>query len=360
MRAAVCYEFGQPLVIDEVELDEPGRGEVRVKIAAVAICHSDVHLIRGEWGGELPVVAGHEAAGIVDAVGEGVDSVQPGDHVIVSLLRSCGHCFYCTTGSPYVCESQFPLRTETRLHTPAGEPILQGINCGAFAEYAVVHQSQLVLVDDELPLDSLALLACGVITGAGAVINTGGVRPGESVAVIGTGGVGLNAVQGAALAGANPIIALDLLDSKLEAARAFGATHALNAADPELPARVRALTGGRGPDYAVVTVGSVAAIEQALRLVRREGTVVVAGMPHVDASFALPVYRFVGSGRRIVGSVMGSTRLHVDVPRFVELYQQGRLKLDQLISNRYPLESINAAIESMESGQALRNVIVFD
>ncbi|HET7142146.1 MAG TPA: Zn-dependent alcohol dehydrogenase [Candidatus Limnocylindria bacterium] len=360
MRAAVCYEFGQPLVIDEVELDEPARGEVRVKIKAVAICHSDVHLIRGEWGGALPVVAGHEASGIVEAVGEGVDTVQPGDHVIVSLLRSCGHCFYCTTGSPYVCEGTFALRTETRLHLPSGEPVIQGISCGAFAEYAVVDQSQLVPVPHDLPFDSLALLACGVITGAGAVINTGGVRPGESVAVIGSGGVGLNAVQGAALAGANPIIALDLLESKLEAARTFGATHTVNAADPELLARVRALTGERGPDYAVVTVGSVAAIEQALRLARREGTVVIAGMPHIDASYALPVFRFVGSGRRIVGSVMGSTRLHVDVPRFVDLYQQGRLKLDQLISNRYPLEGINEAIESMESGRALRNVIMLD
>lgn len=360
MKAAVCYEFGQPLVIEEIELDPPRRGEVRVRIAAVAICHSDVHRIRGEWGGALPVVVGHEASGIVDAVGEGVTRVKPGDHAVVSLLRSCGHCFYCTTGAPYLCEGDFALRTETRLHTRQGEPILQGISVAAFAEYAVVDQSQLVPIPDDLPLDRAALLACGVITGLGAVVNTGQVRAGNSVAVIGTGGVGLNAVQGAAIAGAYPVIGLDLLEHKLDAARAFGATNTVNASAQDAVEQVRALTGGRGVDYAVVTVGSTAAVEQALQLVRRAGTVVIAGMPHAEASVPLPVFRFVGAGHRIVGSVMGSTRLHVDVPWLVALYQSGRLKLDELISNRYPLERINDAIDNMETGQALRNVVVFD
>lgn len=360
MKAAVCYEYGQPLVIEDIEIDPPQRAEVLVKIAAVAICHSDVHRIRGEWGGPLPVVAGHEASGVVAQVGEGVTRVQAGDHVVVSLLRQCGHCFYCTTGQPYLCDGDFALRTETRLHSQAGDPILQGISTAAFAEYAVVDQSQLVPIPEVLPLDRASLLACGVITGLGAVVNTAQVGPGSSVAVIGTGGVGLNAVQGAVLAGANPIIAIDLLEHKLEAARAFGATHGVNAATPDIRAAVRALTGGRGVDYAAVTVGSTAAVAQAQEIVRRGGTVVIAGMPHVDATYPLPVYRTVGSGHRILGSVMGSTRLQVDVPRLVALYQTGRLKLDELISNRYPLERINDAITSMERGDALRNVVVFD
>lgn len=358
MKAAVCREFGQPLAIEELEIDPPGPGEVRVRVAAVAICHSDVHLIRGDWGGELPVVAGHEAAGVVEQLGEGVASVQPGDRVVVSLLRSCGRCFFCTGGQPYACEGQFALKTETRIHTRDGEPVLQGINCAAFAEYAVVDQSQLVRLPPGMPLDSASLLACGVITGAGAVINTAGVRAGESVAVIGVGGVGLNAVQGARLVGADPVIAIDLLAAKREAATAFGATHDLDAADPELTKQVRALTAGRGADYAVVTVGSTAAVESALRLVRREGSVVLVGLPHAAATANLPVYRLVVTGGKVAGSYMGSTRLQLDVPRLLAHYRSGKLKLDELISNRYPLERINEAIASMETGEALRNVIV--
>jgi Zn-dependent alcohol dehydrogenase len=224
----------------------------------------------------------------------------------------------------------------------------------------VVDQSQLVRIPEDLPLDRASLLACGVITGVGAAVNTGQVRPGSSVAVIGVGGVGLNAVQGAALSGANPIIALDVLDQKLEAARGFGATHGVNSLDPEATEKVKGLTGSRGVDYAIVAVGSTAAGEQALALTRRGGTIVIAGMPHVDASLPLPVYRFVGSGRRFLGSTMGSTRLSVDVPRLIGLYQEGRLKLDELISERYPLDRINEAIEATESGRSLRNVIVFD
>ncbi len=360
MLAAVCYEHGQPLVLEEIDLDAPHRGEVRVRIAAVAICHSDVHLIRGEWGGLLPVVAGHEAAGVVEAVGEDVGRVKPGDHVVVSLLRSCGHCFYCQRGEPFLCEGTFALRSETRLHTRGGDSIIQGISTAAFAEQVVVDQSQLVVIPEDLQMDRAALLACGVITGFGAAVNTGGVTPGSTVAVIGVGGVGLNAVQGAAIAGANPVIAIDLLDQKLDAARAFGATHGINARDPEIAERVRELTDGRGVDYAIVAVGSTAAGEQAIGLTRRGGTVVIAGMPHIDANLSLPVFRFVGAGRRILGSSMGSTRLSVDVPRLVGLYQEGRLKLDELISQRYPLSRINDAITDMESGKSLRNVVVLE
>jgi Zn-dependent alcohol dehydrogenase len=362
MKAAVCYEFGKPLVIEDLALDPPQAGEVKVQVAAVAICHSDVHLVRGEWANwsvNPPVVAGHEAAGVVLDVGPGVTRVAPGDRVVISLLRSCGRCFYCTLGEPFLCEGKFALAREKRIHNRNGEPINQGISTGAFAEAVVVDQSQVAPIPDEMPLDRACLLACGVITGFGAVINTVQVRPGNSVVVIGTGGVGLNTVQGARVSGAYPIIAVDVLDQKLEAARTFGATHTLNAKQVDVAAEVRQLTGGRGADYSFVTVGNPAALAQSLGLVRRNGTVVAVGMPGTGATVAIPMGDFVHNGQRIIGSKMGSTRLNVDVPRLVALYQSGQLKLDELITGRYPLEHINEAIESMERGEALRNVIIF-
>ncbi len=361
MKAAVCYEFGAPLVVETVELDPPQRDEVKVRMAAVAICHSDIHLFRGEWGGSLPVIAGHEAAGVIEEVGEGVTSVQPGDHVVVSLLRSCGRCFYCTTGVPYCCEADYPRDQDSPLRTTRGDPIHVGLYTAAFAEYAVVHYSQVVPIPNEVPLDRAALLGCGVITGVGAVINTAQVKPNSGVVVIGTGGVGLNAVQGARFAGAHPIIAVDLLDSKLSAAQAFGATHTVNAKTVTDPVEaVRELTSGRGADYAIVTVGSTVGVKQAFRMIRPGGAVVVVGIPEVSAELDVPVAEFIfGGPRTIMGSVMGSTRLSVDVPRLVSLYQHGSLKLDELVTGRYPLEGINEAIEAVERGEALRNVIMF-
>lgn len=359
MQAAVCYEFGQPLEIEELTIDPPQTGEVKVKLAATAICHSDVHLIRGEWGGDLPVVAGHESAGIVAAVGPGVNTVQPGDHVVVSLLRSCGRCFFCQTGSPYNCHGVFALQSESRLRNGRGQRVHHGINTASFAEYTIVEQSQCVKIPASVPLDCAALLACGVITGLGAVTNTAKIAPRSSVAVIGVGGVGLNSVQGAALAGARQVVAVDRLDNKLAAALSFGATHTVNATKEDAVPTVLKLTGDLGVDYAFVTVGSAAAVSQAFDMIRPGGTVVVVGLPRAEDTVALNIHRMV-SERHLVGSPMGSTRLSVDVPRLVELYQQGKLKLAELISGRYPLAQINAAIESMERGEALRNVIVFD
>ena len=359
MKAAICYEFGKPLVVEDVTLDPPQQGEVHVKMAACAICHSDVHEIRGEWGGETPVISGHEAAGIIEAVGAGVTRVKPGDHVVVSLLRQCGECVMCTTGRPYNCKKEFPLDKESRLHNRDGVDIHHGLRTAAFAEEAVVDHSQVVKIPDEIPLECAALLACGVITGLGAVTNTAKVETGSRVVVIGCGGVGLNSVQGAVLSGASKIIAVDLLDYKLEAANEFGATHTLNAGQVDVVEEVVALTDGLGADYAFATVGSSQAIEQAVSVIRQGGTAVVVGLPAADkALFSVNSHHMV-SGRSITGSSMGSTRLYVDVPRLVELYQDGRLKLDELITNRYPIEEINEAIESMERGEALRNVIVF-
>jgi Zn-dependent alcohol dehydrogenase len=359
MKAAICYVFGQPLVIEEVELAPPQKGEVKVKMAATAVCHSDVHLVRGDWGGDVPVVAGHEAAGIVEEVGEGVTGLKPGDRVVVSLLWSCGHCHACMSGSPHLCEAEFPHVSQGRLRNQAGERLEHGIRTAAFADYAVVAQSQVVAIPGDVPLAPACLLACSVITGLGAVVNTARVAPGQSVAVIGTGGVGLNSVQGARLSSANPIIAVDLLENKLRAAVLFGATHTVNASSEDPVKSVKRLTGGRGAEHVFVTVGSPQASEQAIKMAATHGSIVFAGIPDWKTTVALPIGPTVWSEKRIMGSRMGSTRLHLDVPRLVSLYQDGRLKLDELISGRYPLERINEAIEEMEGGAALRNVIVW-
>jgi S-(hydroxymethyl)glutathione dehydrogenase/alcohol dehydrogenase len=360
MRAAICYEFGKPLVVEEIEIDSPKAGEVKVRMVATAICHSDVHLIRGDWGGEVPVVAGHEGAGIVEQIGTGVNLVQEGDHVVVSLLRSCGRCEFCTTGASHLCAGQFALESESRLRTRSGQSILQGFGAAAFAEYAVVDQSQLVPVPKAMPLQSAALLACGVITGLGAVVNRAHVTAGSSVAVIGVGGVGLNSIQGARLVGAHPIIAIDLLDNKLEAAMAFGATHTVNAAREDCQTAVSEITGGRLADFVFVTVGSATAAEQAYSLAGKRGTIVFVGIPDWTTKVAIPIGPTITSEKTITGSLMGSTRLSVDVPWLVALYETHRLKLDELITARYPLSQINVAIQTAESGSVLRNVIVFD
>lgn len=358
MKAAVCYEFGEPLVVEEIEIDWPQEGEVKVKVDACAVCHSDVHLVKGEWGGTTPVVAGHEAAGTVSEVGERVADVQPGDRVVVSLLRACGHCFFCTIGRPFNCEGDFSLNHGTRLHRKDGTPIAQGINMGAFAEEVIVDQSQVVPIPEEVPMDHACLLACGVITGFGAVTNTGRVEPGSAVAVIGIGGVGLNSVQGAAISGAATIVAVDLLDSKLEAAGLFGATHTVHAGCADPVEEVLNLTQGRGVDYAFATVGNSKVIAQATQMTRIGGTAVIVGMPpNEDVHCALNAHHLTW-GRTIKGSFMGGTRLSVDIPRLVLLYLQGRLRLKELITERYSLTQINEAVDVVQRGEALRNVIL--
>jgi S-(hydroxymethyl)glutathione dehydrogenase/alcohol dehydrogenase len=359
MKAAICYAYDQPLSVEEVTLDPPQRGEVRVRIAAVAVCHSDVHRIRGDWKGRLPIVVGHEAAGVVELVGMGVRGVQPGDRVAVSMLRSCGRCFQCVSGASHLCEGEFAIGAESRLHNMAGVALLHGLNTAAFAEAVVVDQSQVVRLPDALPLDRAALLACGVLTGVGAVIHTARIRPGANVVVIGTGGVGLNAVQGAALAGANQIIALDILDQKLATATVFGATAMINAANEDARQRVRDLTGGRGADDVLVTVGNAQAITQGLSLLRPGGTATIVGLPQRDALAQFSAFDLASKGQRMLGSYMGSSRLGIDVPWLANLYLQGRLKVDELITARYTLDRINDAIESMVRGEALRNVIMF-
>lgn len=357
VRAAVCHEFGKPLVIEEVELRAPGPGEVEVTLAACAICFSDISYIDGGWGGTLPAVYGHEAAGHVSAVGPGVAGHAEGDPVIVTLLRSCGTCPSCATGHPATCETPYD-RDRGPLTTLSGGTLHHGLKTGAFAEKVVVHASQIAPVPPGMPMDAASLLSCGVITGIGAVVNTGRVRPGEVVVVIGAGGVGLNAIQGARIAGASRIVAVDMTEGKLAAAREFGATDGVLATDPRPWARVRE-AAGRLADAVFVTVGAIPAFDSAPRYLAPRGRMVMVGMPHSGAMSSYEPVVIAALAQGMIGSVMGDTVLARDIRWMCDLYAQGRLRLDELISGRWRLEEINEAIADTRSGAARRNVILF-
>lgn len=360
MRAAVCEAFGEPLVIEDVDLAEPGTGEIEVELAACAICHSDITYAAGGWGGNLPAVYGHEAAGRVVAIGDGVRRCRAGDHVVVTLIRSCGACPACADGDFVTCEAKFPLDDHSPLRRSDGSTLVHGLRTAAFAERVVVHESQAVVIPTTMPLDSASLLACGVITGFGAVTNTARMTPGKFVVVIGAGGVGLDAIQAAAINGARVVVALDVVDTKLAAARRFGATHALRADDTKVTEEVRALSGGRGADYVFVAAGTRGALEQAIGMTARSGTLVFVGIPPSGVTIEFEPGAIASDNVSVLGSKMGGARIREDVPRLVALYEEGTLKLDELISARYPLDGINDAIASVRAGDALRNVIVFD
>ena len=360
MKAAVCYEFGKPLVIEEVDIAEPAEGEVKVKVASTAICHSDIHDMKGELPGETPFISGHETAGYVDKLGAGVTSVNVGDPVVVSLLASCGKCYYCSTGLPHLCTEKFAPPKSPRLHNKKGDVVGQKGGVGGFAEYVVVKESQLVKIPADMPLDRAALLACGVITGFGAVVNRTQVKAFQSVVVMGAGGVGINAVQGAAYVGAYPIIAVDVLDSKMEKAMEFGATHMVNATREDAADEVRKLTNGRGADFVYVTVGSIAAIKQGFAMSGIRGTTVIIGLPNFKDTYCFSPLEIIPTEKNIIGGFMGATNLAVDIPNLINMYQNGRLKLDELITGRYPLDKINEAAELTEKGEGFRNVIMFE
>jgi S-(hydroxymethyl)glutathione dehydrogenase/alcohol dehydrogenase len=360
MKAAVCYEIGKPLVIEDVDLAAPGRGDVKIRVAATAICHSDVHDWKGEMPGPTPFVGGHETAGYVDKVGEGVTSVREGDPVVVSLLASCGKCYYCITGLPHLCENRFNPAQEPRLRDKKGQPLSPKGNIGGFAEYVVVDESQVVKVPADMPLDRAALLACGVITGFGGVVKRARVAAFQSVVVMGAGGVGINAIQGAAYVGAYPVIAVDVLDSKMKMAMDFGATHMVNAKNEKAAEEIRKLTSGRGADFVFVTVGSIAAINQGLSFTGSRGTTVMIGLPSFKDQLSFSPLEMIPTEKNLIGGFMGATNLKVDIPNLVMLYRNGRLKLDELITGRFPLDRINEAMALTEKGEGLRNVIMFD
>jgi Zn-dependent alcohol dehydrogenase len=358
IKAAVCHEFGAPLVVQDIQLAAPDMGQVEVTLKAVAICHSDIHYAEGGWGGNLPAVYGHEAAGVISAVGPGVTGFAEGDSVVVTLIRACGTCPNCAQGKPTICDTPIdgfkgPLRTAD------GGPLDQSLACGAFAEKVVVDHSQIVKIPDTISKDVACLLSCGVITGVGAVVNTAGLRAGQDVIVIGAGGVGLNAIQGARIAGARRIVAVDMTEEKLEIAKSFGATHGVLATDrAPWKAAFKAL-GGRGADAVLVTVGAISAYSQAPRYLAPGGKVVIVGLPHAGdlAQYEPMILGVLSQG--MIGTKMGDSVIQRDIPWLVDLYQQGRLKLDELISGRWRLDQINEAIADTNGGHAKRNVIVF-
>ena len=356
IKAAVCTEFGKPLRIEELALRAPGPGEIEVKLEAVAICHSDIHFAEGAWGGDLPAVYGHEAAGRISAVGPGTSGLVEGDRVVVTLIKACGTCSNCASGKSTICET--PRSDASPLSRDDGTPVMQAMNCGAFAERVVVDQSQVVALPDDMPPEAVALMACGVITGVGAVVNAGRLRAGEDVVVIGAGGVGLNAIQGARIAGARRIVAVDMTEDKLETAKAFGATDGVLATD-KAPWKEVLRILGRGADVVAVTVGAIPAYNSAPRYLGWGGRMVMIGMPHSGAmaEYEPVVLAFMSQG--MIGSKMGDVVIQRDIPWLADLYRQGRLKLDELISGRWTLEQINDAIEDTKSGGAKRNVILF-
>ncbi|MCC1494457.1 alcohol dehydrogenase catalytic domain-containing protein [Cognatishimia sp. F0-27] len=357
VKAAVCTGFGRPLEIETLTIRPPGAGEVEVTLEAVAICHSDISYAEGIWGGDLPMVLGHEAAGRITAVGPGVSGVTEGARVVVTLIKACGRCANCGAGNPTLCTGGG--ETEPVFARADGSPVKAAMNCGAFAERVVVDQSQIVILPESMPPEAVALLACGVITGVGAVVNAGALRAGEDVVVIGAGGVGLNAIQGARIAGARRIVAVDMSQEKLEMARDFGATHGVLATGKApWKAAMKAL-GGKGAEIVAVSVGAIPAYNDAPRYLGWGGRIVMVGMP---ASGAMAEYEPVipaFMGQSFIGSKMGDVVIARDIPWLADLYEQGRLKLDELVSGRWSLPQINEAIADTNGGAAKRNVILF-
>lgn len=356
VKAAVCNAFGAPLDIETVRLRAPVSGEVQVTLKACAICHSDITFIDGGWGGTLPAVYGHEAAGHVTAVGDHVSGVAVGDPVVVTLIRACGTCAPCASGAPVACETALP--EVGPIANADGAPLVQAMNCGAFAEKIVVDQSQVVKLPVDMDLVTASVLACGVITGVGAVVNAAKLRAGQDVVVIGAGGVGLNAIQGARIAGARRIVAVDMSNEKLAIAKEFGATDGVLATEDK-PWRAAKAAMGRGADAVFVTVGAIPAYEQAPQYLASGGKVIMVGMPHSGAEAKYEPVMLAATGQGMAGSKMGDVVIARDIPWMVDLYRQGRLKLDELVSRTWPLEEINEAIADTKTGSAKRNVIVF-
>lgn len=357
IKAAVCHAFGQPLVIEEIELRSPEYGEVQVKLDACAICFSDISFIDGGWGGTLPAVYGHEAAGRINAIGAGVSKYAIGDTVIVTLIRSCGSCAPCASGTPVLCATSNDT-DKGPIKTTAGTTLQHGMSVGGFAEQVVVDQSQIAAIPADMPMDAASLLSCGVITGVGAVVNTAQIRPGQDVVVIGAGGVGLNTIQGARIAGARRIIAVDMTQDKLAAAKEFGATDGVLATSDAPWEMVHKITG-RGADAVFVTVGAIPAYDAAPNYLAPGGRVIMVGMPHSGQQSSYEPVNLAAMGQGMIGSKMGDVVLARDIAWLVDLYQQGRLKLDELVSGRWKIEEINEAIADTKAGAARRNVIMF-
>lgn len=360
MKAAVLRQVRTPLSIEDVQINKPGPHEVLIRTMAAGVCHSDLHFVEGSYPYPLPAVLGHESAGIVEQVGSEVRTVKPGDHVITCLSAFCGHCDHCLTGHMSRCVSPDTKRgsdEEPRLGNAVGS-MNQFLNLSSFAEQMLIHEHACVAIRKDMPFDRAALIGCSVTTGIGAVIHTSNVRPGETVAVLGCGGVGLAAINGAAIAGAGRIIAVDMQGSKLNLAKQFGATDVVNAKDGDPVQQVLELTKG-GVHHSFEAVGLKQTAEQAFKMLARGGTANIIGMIPVGVNIELHGADFLGE-KRIQGSVMGSNRFPVDMPRFVDFYMSGKLKLDEMISRRIKLSQVNEAFDELKKGELARSVIVFD
>lgn len=363
INAAILWEQGQPLSVEEAELEAPRAGEVLVELKAAGVCHSDLHPARGDWPAKTPLVLGHEGAGIVRAMGPGVTKVQAGDHLVFCWAPPCGVCPMCVAGRPVLCDRL--LKTTYRNRLPAGGTRLRardsavdhfnGTAC--FADFAVVAEEGAIPVAADVPFVVLATLGCAVVTGVGAVRNAARVEPGSSVVIIGAGGVGLNVAQGAMLAECEHVIAIDLRPSALTLAREFGATHTLDASAENVVSAVRELTRGRGTQYVFDTVGTPQTLTLALDCVQKGGAVVLTGLSRTDAVSSIPTFPFVMQEKRLIGSLYGSGQPAVDVPRLVDLYQAGRLKLRELVTYSYRLAEVNQALDALSGGVDARGII---
>jgi S-(hydroxymethyl)glutathione dehydrogenase/alcohol dehydrogenase len=361
MKAAIFHGPNQPLTVEDVEIDEPREREVLVRTVASGVCHSDLHFVEGLYPFPAPAVLGHEAAGIVERAGSGVAQFKPGDHVIACLSIFCGTCRECLTGHPYRCSNRGSLRRgkddKPRL-SQNGKLVRQFADLSTYAEKMLVHENALVKITDQIPMDRAALIGCGVTTGLGAVLKTANIEPGSSVAVFGCGGVGIAAIQGARIAGARQIIAVDQFESKLAMARRFGATHTIDATQANVLEEIRNLSEG-GVDYSFEAVGLKKLAEQCFECLRPGGTATVIGMIPVGQKVEIEGSAFL-SERKIQGSTMGSNVFRVDMPRYIDYYLQGRLNLDEMVSRRGRLEDVNDAFRAMKAGEVARTVLMFD
>ncbi|HXG36878.1 MAG TPA: Zn-dependent alcohol dehydrogenase [Dehalococcoidia bacterium] len=358
MKAAVLYQYNTPLSVEEVEYRGPQQGQVLVRMVGSGVCHTDLAIIEDQLFAPfpLPIILGHEGAGIVEEAGPGVTAVKASDHVILSWVPNCGVCRYCTIGRPALCVGM--MRGTVATHFSKGEQNIFNFGPTSFSEYSIVPESACIKIREDAPLEKVCLIGCGVMTGAGAAMFTAKVAPGSSVAIIGCGGVGLNTIQGAALCGAEKIIAVDILDNKLEFARTFGATHTVNAKNHDPVEAVKELTGGQGVEYSFEVIGAAQTIRQAYDMLAAGGTCVVVGAAPRGTEVSLPTQSFFDE-KGIIGSRYGSARMRVDIPRLVDLYMDKKIKLDELITQSLPLTEINKAFDDLKAGKVARSVIKY-
>ena len=361
MKAAILHEFNSDLFIEDVTLGNPAYNEVRVEVAATGLCHTDLHFMRGHLPLNTPAVLGHETAGIVRAVGDGVSYLKPGDHVIGCLSAFCGCCEMCLSGRPSICEGGDTLernQNEVPRLTQNEQPLTQFMNLSGFAEEILVHEHALTKIDSAMPLDRAALIGCGVMTGWGAITRTAQIRAGETVAVFGCGAVGLSTVQAARLAGATIIIAVDLNEDRLEVAKKFGATHVINPKTTDAVEEILAMTTGKGVEAAIEAVGNPALVKQCFLSTRKGGTTVMVGLMGLEEEISLPFGHFIAE-RKVMGCDMGSNQFRTDMPRLARLYMDGRLNLDDMLTDRIPLSQINEGFAAMDKGKGIRTIIDF-